>query len=138
MIETIHLQVLLATFAGWIGRQQTAVISYLIEENRVLKEQLESGGKRLQFTDDQAPNMNVYAERFVRSIKYECLDQMIILGRESLVRSIEEYAAHYHDERSHQGIGNMMISGAVSHGEGVIETRERLGGLLKYYHRRAA
>jgi putative transposase len=82
--------------------------------------------------------MNAYAERFVRSIKYECLDQMILLGRESLVRTIAEYAAHYHDERSHQGIGNVLISGAVSHGEGVIETRERLGGLLKYYHRRAA
>jgi hypothetical protein len=43
MIEIIHLQLLLATFAGWIGRQQTVVIAYLIEENRVLKEQLESG-----------------------------------------------------------------------------------------------
>ena len=53
MIETIHLQLLLATFAGWIGRQQTVVIAYLIEENRVLKEQLESGGRRLRFTDDQ-------------------------------------------------------------------------------------
>ena len=53
MIETIHLQLLLATFAGWIGRQQTAVISCLIEENRVLNEQLESGGKRVRFTDDQ-------------------------------------------------------------------------------------
>ena len=46
MIETIHLQLLLATFAGWVGRQQTAVITYLIEENRVLREQLESGGRR--------------------------------------------------------------------------------------------
>ena len=53
MIETIHLQLLLATFAGWVGRRQSRVIAYLIEENRVLKEQLESGGKRLRFTDDQ-------------------------------------------------------------------------------------
>ena len=53
MIETIHLQLLLATFAGWIGRQQAVVIAYLIEESRVLKEQLESGGRRLRFTDDQ-------------------------------------------------------------------------------------
>ena len=53
MIESIHLQLLLATFAGWVGRRQAAVINYLIEENRVLKEQLESGGKRLRFTDDQ-------------------------------------------------------------------------------------
>ena len=53
MLETIHLQLLLATFAGWIGRQQAAVITYLIEENRVLKEQLESSGRRLRFTDHQ-------------------------------------------------------------------------------------
>jgi hypothetical protein len=53
MIEIIHLQLLLATFAGWVGRQQSHVIAYLIEENRVLGEQLESGGGRLRFTDDQ-------------------------------------------------------------------------------------
>jgi transposase InsO family protein len=82
--------------------------------------------------------MNAYAERFVRSIKSECLDQMIFLGRELLVRTIAEHAAHYHDERSHQGIGNEMISGALPQGEGSIEVRERLGGLLSYYYRRAA
>ena len=53
MIETIHLQLLLATFAGWVGRKQTAIIAYLVEENRVLKEQLKSDGRRLRFTDDQ-------------------------------------------------------------------------------------
>jgi hypothetical protein len=63
---------------------------------------------------------------------------MIFLGRESLVRTIAEYAAHYHDERSHQGIGNEIVSGAKVQDEGVVGTRERPGGLLKYYHRRAA
>lgn len=53
MLENIQLQLLLATFAGSVGRQQSVVIAYLVEENRVLKEQLESGGKRLRFTDDQ-------------------------------------------------------------------------------------
>ncbi len=53
MTSNIHLQLLLATFAGWIGRQQAVVIAHLIEENRVLKEQLESGGRRLRFTDEQ-------------------------------------------------------------------------------------
>ena len=81
--------------------------------------------------------MNAYAERFVRSIKSECLDQMIFLGRESLVRAIAEYAEHYYGERSHQGIGNEIISGAKAQGEGIVEAKERLGGLLKYYHRRA-
>lgn len=63
---------------------------------------------------------------------------MIFLGRESLVRAIAEYAAHYHDERSHQGIGNVLINEAEPQSEGPVEARERLGGLLKYYHRRAA
>ena len=95
-------------------------------------------GIEVLLTAYQAPNMNAYAERFVRSIKSECLDQMIFLGQDSLDRAIAEYAAHYHDERSHQGIGNEIISGAKTRGEGVVETRERIGGLLKYYHRQAA
>jgi transposase InsO family protein len=95
-------------------------------------------GVEILLTAYQAPNMNAHAERFARSIKSECLDQMIFLGRESLVRAIAEYAAHYHDERSHQGIGNVLISGAAPQSGGIVETRERLGGLLKYYHRQAA
>ncbi len=95
-------------------------------------------GVEILLTAYQAPNMNAYAERFVRTIKSECLDQMIFLGRESIVRAIAEYAAHYHDERSHQGIGNVLISGAALQCEGSIEVTERLGGLLKYYYRRAA
>jgi transposase InsO family protein len=99
---------------------------------------LESSGVEVLFTSYLAPDMNAYAERFVKSIKSECLDQMIFLGRKSLVRAIAEYVAHYHDERSHQGIGNEMISGVAPQGEGAVEAKERLGGLLKYYHRRAA
>jgi hypothetical protein len=57
---------------------------------------------------------------------------------ESGVRAIAEYAAHYHGERSHQGIGNAMIGGAARQSEGSTEVSERLGGLLKYYHRRVA
>ena len=53
MLETTHLQLLLATFSAWIGRKQATVIAYLIEENRVLKEQFEAGGRRLRFTDDE-------------------------------------------------------------------------------------
>jgi len=72
MCENIHLQLLLVTFAGWIGRQQSHVIAYLIEENLVLKEQLESGGKRLHFTDDQrrrlAAKGKPLGRRFLRKI----------------------------------------------------------------------
>ena len=78
-------------------------------------------GVDILLTAYQAPNMNAHAERFVRSIKSECLDQMIFLGRESLVRAIDEYGAHYHDERSHQGIGNRLICGAEAQSMGCVE-----------------
>jgi transposase InsO family protein len=99
---------------------------------------LRDSGVEILLTAYQAPNMNAHAERFVRSIKSECLDQMIFLGRDSLVRAITEYAAHYHDERSHQGIGNEIVSGAAPQSEGNVEVKERLCGLLKYYHRQVA
>jgi hypothetical protein len=53
MLDAIRFRLFLATFAGWVGRRHTRAIAYLIEENRVLKEQLEHGGRRLRFTDDQ-------------------------------------------------------------------------------------
>jgi hypothetical protein len=53
MVEAIHLQLLLATFAGWVTRQQSQAMSYQIEENRVLKEQLVGRGRSLRLTDDQ-------------------------------------------------------------------------------------
>ena len=99
---------------------------------------LQSSGIEIPLTAYQAPNMNAHAERFVKSIKSECLDQMILLGRESPVRAIAEYAAHYHDERSHQGIGNHLICGAETQSMGCVVVEQRLGGLLNYYHRQAA
>lgn len=99
---------------------------------------LSGSGVETLLTAYQAPNMNAYAERFVRSIKSECLDQMIFLGQRSLERAIKEFAEHYRDERSHQGIGNELVSGAKPQRVGSIEVRDRLGGVLSYYHRRAA
>jgi transposase InsO family protein len=102
------------------------------------KEILESSGIEILLTAYRAPNMNAFAERFVRSIKSECLSRMVFVGQGSLNRAIAEFVAHYHDERSHQGIGNEIISGAMPQRIGQIEVKERLGGLLNYYHRRAA
>jgi transposase InsO family protein len=99
---------------------------------------LGGSGVEILTTACQAPNMNAHAERFVRSIRSECLDQMIFVGRASLERAIADYVAHYIDERSHQGLGNEIPSGVPVQLEGAIEASERLGGLLKYHHRRAA
>ena len=99
---------------------------------------LGSEGVEILMTACQAPNMNAHAERFVRSIRSECLDQMIFVGRASLERAIAEYVAHYDNERSHLGLGSEIPSEVPVQREGAIEASERLGGLLKYYHRRAA
>jgi transposase InsO family protein len=85
-----------------------------------------------------SPNLNAFAERFVLSIKSECLDRIVPLGEAHLRRAISEYVAHYHHERNHQGIENRLIAanGAES-GAGEVARRERLGGLLNFYYRKA-
>ena len=87
----------------------------------------------------RSPNLNAYAERFVRSIKDECLNRMIFFGEQSLRKAIREYAAHYHRERNHQGINNRLIESPdrVGSASSVIECAQRLGGRLRFYHRAA-
>jgi putative transposase len=86
----------------------------------------------------QAPNASAYAERFVRSIREECLDRLILFGERRLARALDEYVAHYPGERNHQGIGNALITPDTHPNRGTrIRCRERLGGLLRFYHRAA-
>ncbi len=70
---------------------------------------LEGEGVRVIRTPVRAPNCNAYAERFVRSIKEECLDRVLVFGERHLQQAISEFVAHYHAERNHQGIGNELI-----------------------------
>jgi putative transposase len=87
-----------------------------------------------------SPNLNAYAERWVRSVKEECLSRLILFGEAALGRALHEYVEHYHHERNHQGKGNVLLFSAVSQDTaraGPIRCRERLGGLLKYYQREA-
>ncbi|MEM7168057.1 MAG: integrase core domain-containing protein, partial [Planctomycetota bacterium] len=84
----------------------------------------------------RSPNLNAYAERFVLSIKSECLDKLILFGERSLRRVCDQFAHHYHAERNHQALENQLIEGRTSATD-LIRCSERLGGLLKYYHRAA-
>jgi len=90
----------------------------------------------------RSPNLNAHAERWVKSVKDECLSKLILFGEASLRRALREYVTHHHHERNHQGKGNVLLFPAVktrTNAEaGPIGCRERLGGLLKYYHREAA
>jgi putative transposase len=89
----------------------------------------------------RSPNLNAHAERWVRSIKEECLSKLILFGENSLRRVVSDFVEHYHQERNHQGKGNLLLFPVPDPGtpasHGVIRRRERLGGLLNYYGRAA-
>jgi transposase InsO family protein len=88
----------------------------------------------------RSPNLNAYAERWVRSVKEECLSRLVLFSEASLQRALNEFVAHYHAERNHQGRGNVLLFPASIDIPriGAVQCRERLGGLLRYYHRQAA
>jgi transposase InsO family protein len=88
----------------------------------------------------RSPNLNAYAERWVRSVKEECLSKLILFGERSLRRALSEYVDHYHEERNHQGKGNVLLfpRNRDLDRERRFQCRERLGGLLRYYHQEAA
>jgi hypothetical protein len=88
----------------------------------------------------RSPNLNAYAERWVRSVKEECLCKVVLFGERSLRRALSEYVEHFHAERNHQGKGNVLLfpRDTEIHRAGPVQCRERLGGLLRYYHQEAA
>ena len=83
--------------------------------------------------------MNAFAERFVLSVKSECLDRIVPLDEGHLRAAVRAFVAHYHEERPHQGLHNERIAPTTtSTGLGSIQCREGLGGVLKFYYRDAA
>ena len=90
----------------------------------------------------RSPNLNAFAERWVKSVKEECLSKLVLFGEASLKRALQQYLIHYHEERNHQGQGNALLFPSqdrpVGSKQGSVQCQQRLGGLLKYYHRQAA
>jgi putative transposase len=105
------------------------------------REVLRSAGVRPVALPPRSPNLNAFAERWVRSVKQECLSKLILFGEASLRRALTEYIAHFHSERNHQGKQNQILFPLPvreqSTGKGGVCCDERLGGLLKYYTRSA-
>jgi transposase InsO family protein len=101
---------------------------------------LQGAGVQLLRLPSRSPNLNAYAARFVRSIKRECLRHIVPIGERHLRAVAHEFVEHYHAERNHQGLGNVIpfpSRGSVT-AIGRIERRQRLGGLLHFYDRKAA
>jgi len=103
---------------------------------------IESGDVKTLPLPARSPNLNAFAERWVKSVKEECLSKLILFGEASLRRTLHEYLVHYHVERNHQGKDNVLLfpaaTKAMNRGDGSVGCKERLGGLLKYYQREAA
>jgi putative transposase len=100
---------------------------------------LGTAGIRVVRTPPRAPNCNAYAERFVWSVKEECLNHVVPIGERHLRRTVHEFATHYHRERNHQGLANELIERpAALRLTGGIRRRQRVGGILSYYYRSAA
>lgn len=104
------------------------------------RQTLEAAGVRALRLPKRSPNLNPVAESFVRNIKRECLDRMILFGERHLRYVIEQYMAHYLLERPHRGLDNRRITEPKTPpiADGPVLCHERLGGLLKSYYRQAA
>jgi putative transposase len=154
-MKTRHVEIVgttvspVAAFMAQVARNLTDVESGFLKDHRILicdrdtkftdqlEHMLRDVGIDAVLTPKRAPNCNAYAERFVLSIKAECLRRMVFFGESSLRRAISEYVVHYHEERAHQGIGNERIEQRHAVGGGEVVCDERLGALLKCYRRAA-
>ena len=86
----------------------------------------------------RSPDLNCYAERFVKSVKSEYLDHLILSSVNQLEYAIKQYCEYYHHERIHQSLGRIIKPKYNLDANAEIQCIERLGGLLKSYHRLAA
>lgn len=103
---------------------------------------IESGKAQPILLPARSPNLNSYAERWVRSVKQDCLSKLILFGEASLKRALQQYEMHYHEERNHQGKETKLLfprqTQPASQAQGLVQCQERLGGLPNYYYREAA
>jgi putative transposase len=107
---------------------------------REFRETLAAGGVKPLRLPRRSPDLNAYAERWVRTIKENCLDQMLLIGESSLRRVVGEFVEHYNTERAHQGLENKIIEPKFDEipTEGEVKRQSRLGEMLNYYYRKAA
>ena len=123
---------------GFLARHRVLICDRDAKWSAPVRERLTEAGIRVVQTPYQAPNANAYAERFVRSIKGECLDRLIPIGERHFRRAVAEYVEHYHGERNHQGLDSRLIAGPpVIDRMSRVRCHSRLGGLLNFYERAA-
>jgi integrase-like protein len=95
-------------------------------------------GLKIVLCPPRVPQCNAFAERFVRSIKSECLSRFISFGEAHLRSAASTYVAYYNRARNHQGMENKLLTPQFLPPDGEIRCEQRLGGMLNYYYRKAA
>jgi putative transposase len=156
LLETLRVQVagiVRQPHGAWrqqVARHLTDAIDgfptgkrYLIHDRDPLftdafREVLRGAGVECLKLPARSPNLNAFAERFVLSTKSECLSKLVPLGERHVRVAVTEFVEHYHEERNHQGLENRLLTKAVMPVNAPIARRERLGGVLSFYYRRAA
>jgi len=128
------------SFTGLFERTDFLIHDRDSKFSAAFDEVFRSEGIKVIHTPIRAPRANAYAERFVRTVRAECLDWLLILGRRHLERVLRIYVAHYNNERPHRGLALLppKPANAARPTAGEIKRRDRLGGLIHEYHRAAA
>ena len=123
---------------GFVRGKKYLVIDHDTKFTEAFRKTLAGAGVETVLTAVRAPKMNAIAERFVKTIKNDCLSKMMFLGEGMLRRAIAEFVEHYHTERNHQGVGNRLLrpGPTLPVNEGTVHRIVRLGGLLSFYQRR--
>ena len=124
--------------AGFATGKSHLIIDRDTKYTDKFKTLLDDSGVEIVLCPPRAPRCNAYAERFVKSIKFECLNELILLGRRHLEVSIEKYTKFYNEFRNHQGVGNELLTAREFAEDGPIECQSELGGTLNFYYRKAA
>ena len=135
-----------------IGRNLTDVVDGFLRDTRYIildrdplytdafRRLLTKSGCKVVRLPAKSPNLNAVAERFVLSVRSECLNKIVPLGERHLRESLKSFVEHYHRERHHQGLGGQLIDTNPDEAgvTGPVKCRQRLGGLLSFYYRDAA
>jgi transposase InsO family protein len=127
--------------AGMSAGKRTLIIDRDTKCCEAFRGLLEQSGTAIICLPPRSPNLNAYAERFVRSIKEECVQRLIFFGEATLRRALLEYVTHYHQERNHQGMNNRFLNSAANDApnqSAEVSKRARLGAVLNYYYREVA
>jgi putative transposase len=126
--------------SGVLRNKRFLIIDRDTKYSSRFRQALEREGIGVIRLPSRSPNLNAYAERFVRSVKEECLSKIIPIGTSMLRRTLREYVEHYHRERNHQGLGNRTINPLPNcrNTTQTIHRRVRLGGILSFYQHAAA